>query len=66
MIQNEKGVLIKTDLEFWDDSLFCEWAYVVDLDAKTLSVYTNGKTLVKEWAFAALPSNEEFCDALGE
>jgi hypothetical protein len=64
MIQNEKGVLIKTDLEFWNDSLFCEWAYEIDLDAKTLSVYAGGKNLIKTWAFADLPDNKTFCREL--
>lgn len=30
------------DLEFASDSLFCEWAYVVDLDGEVLEVYQGG------------------------
>lgn len=33
-----KTVLLKDDSEFINDGLFCEWAYVIDLDKKTLTV----------------------------
>lgn len=35
-----KGVTkVKNDIEFAADSLFCEWAYVVDLDTNKFEVY---------------------------
>jgi hypothetical protein len=41
------------DTEFVADSLFCEWAYVVDLDKKTFEVYQgfNEKPLTKKDRF---------------
>lgn len=40
LIQNsENGLVLKDDTSFAGDSLFCEWAYVVDLDKNTFEVY---------------------------
>ena len=33
------GIELESDIEFAADSLFCEWAWVIDLDAKTLEGY---------------------------
>lgn len=38
LILSGKRVLIDS-LEFVKDSLFCEWAYVVDLDSNTFEIY---------------------------
>ena len=35
----ESEVVLRDDLDFARDSLFCEWAYVVDFDKGTLEVY---------------------------
>jgi len=49
------------DIEFAADSLFCEWAYVVDLDKKVLEVYQgfNTKPLSKRERFYSLQGKEE-------
>ncbi|MWO48308.1 hypothetical protein, partial [Escherichia coli] len=35
---------LKDDSEFLKDGLFCEWAYCVDLDARTVEVYHGDTT----------------------
>lgn len=40
MVQNStKPLKLINGIDFADDSLFCEWAYVVDLDKNTFEVY---------------------------
>lgn len=36
---SEPGIVLKDSLDFVTDGLFCEWAYVVDLDANVFEVY---------------------------
>jgi hypothetical protein len=40
----DSPVWITNDLDFLEDQLFCEWAYVVDLEANVLEVYSS-----REW-----------------
>lgn len=51
------GVVLEPD--FMKDSLFCEWAYVVDLDDKTLKVYTDGDDLIATYPLNELPDYRE-------
>ncbi len=44
LIQDMGGLGLQNSLEFAQDSLFCEWAYVVDLDADTFEVYKGFNT----------------------
>lgn len=59
--------------EFGYDSLFCEWAWVIDLDARTFEAYEGfqkithtegrwavGVKLIAKWAFDELPSEDDF------
>lgn len=62
-IYNEDGYIkLKNGLEFAADSLFCEWAYVVDFDKQTFEVYKgwNKIPLTEEDRFYNLT---QFCDA---
>ena len=40
MIQDGSVRLLKNDIDFAGDGLFCEWAYVIDLDNRRFEVYT--------------------------
>lgn len=37
--QSDDGMVLQNDLDFAADSLFCEWAWVLDLDAGTFEGY---------------------------
>lgn len=60
-IQNLGWRELQNSFNFGKDSLFCEWAYVVDLDNKVLEVYKgfnkNGTTMTERWG--TLNPNED-------
>ena len=37
--KHQEGVELNNDLEFANDDVFCEWAYVIDLDRMVLETY---------------------------
>jgi len=56
LLKINENVFIMNQTEFAGDSLFCEWAYVIDLKKKVLEVYTgfNCKPLPKRARFKIL------------
>lgn len=61
MIQDGKVKFLRNDIEFAADGLFCEWAYVIDLDRRTFEVYTgfHHEPLTEKDRFFFLKDKEE-------
>jgi len=62
MIANaEDGIALANKLDFAADSLFCEWAYVIDLDKNTFEVFEgfNEQPLAEDERFAFLNDKAE-------
>lgn len=56
-----KRVPLVNEMAFLQDTLFCEWAYVLDLDTRTLKVYAGSDEPRVEFSLDDFPStNEEF------
>lgn len=55
VFQSKGEVLLQDSLAFAGDSLFCEWAYVVDLDKGAFEVYRGFQTEPNNDRFAGLP-----------
>lgn len=49
---------VVNSLNFLKDSLFCEYAYELNLDNKTVTVYAWGKTKVKTYLFSEFTVDE--------
>ena len=60
LLEHPEGVELNNSINFVADSLFCEYAYVVDLDKNTFEVYRgfNKKPLEDNERFAAFFSKE--------
>lgn len=53
-------VLVDIQTAFLEDDLMCEWAYIIDLDQETLTVYANGLTEVRGvFLLESLPTPDE-------
>lgn len=55
------GITLKNDIDFAADSLFCEWAWVIDLDHRTFEAYGgfNTKELTENDRFYFLHDHED-------
>lgn len=55
----DKEIVLRDSTNFAGDSLFCEWAYVVDLDNRKLEVYKgfNTEPLDENERFANIPTD---------
>lgn len=56
------GLQVKNSLSFAAESLFCEWAYLIDLDKEVLEVYRgfNHDPLTEEDRFHFLSGDDEY------
>lgn len=54
--QSEAGLVLQNKIEFAGDSLFCEWAYVIDFDKNKLEVFRgfNHEPLAEKDRFYAM------------
>ena len=57
--QIANGVLthMPNEIDFWNDALFCEYAYMIDLDDMAFRVYTSGKDHVLSFAINDIPKD---------
>jgi hypothetical protein len=64
IMASEPGIQLQDSLDFAADSLFCEWAYVIDMDNEALEVYKgfNKEPLPEGARFADMP----FTNSVGE
>lgn len=53
VLQSDNGMLLQNEIDFAADSLFCEWAWVIDLDDNRFEAYRGFNT-------KPLESNERF------
>jgi hypothetical protein len=63
----DKEIVLRDSTDFAGDSLFCEWAYVVDLDKRKLEVYTgfNKELLADDERFTNIPTNKDAAEYRG-
>lgn len=68
LILKNNGAEIFNNIEFAGDSLFCEWAYVVDLDKQMVEVYKgfNNEPLTKNDRFFFLQKATKKTDEAGD
>lgn len=60
MVMDRGGLALQNDIDFAADSLFCEWAWVIDLDKNTFEGFSgfNHSPIAEEERFAFLVDKE--------
>jgi hypothetical protein len=63
----DEKIVLNNSIDFAGDSLFCEWAYVIDLDKNQLEVYTgfNKSPLGEDERFANIKPSDNTSGYLG-
>lgn len=61
IMEKEDGLKLYNQIEFATDTVFCEWVWVIDLDANTFEAYTgyHSETLTDEDRFFFLLKNDK-------
>jgi hypothetical protein len=61
VILKNNGAELTNSIDFAGDSLFCEYAYVIDLDTNTLEIYSgfNTSAISKDERFASAPVDKD-------
>lgn len=62
----EEPIWLSDASSFMEDGLFCEWAYILDLDKRELSVYKSGDYLICTFKFSELKkmNDDEFVNSI--
>ena len=64
ILESQTGTELLDSRSFAEDTLFCEFAYVINLDDGKLYCYESGKTKkFYECSIHEVPSDEEFLNA---
>lgn len=59
LAENELDFPMIDSKDFFSDELFCEWAYVIDLDSKRLIVYKDGRLKAKSFSLSEIRSDHK-------
>lgn len=57
--ESDTVVFLKDDQDFIDDRIFCEFAYIIDLDKHELRCYTDASNKFAECDLSAIPTAQE-------